>query len=109
MVSKLHLIGLGIKHINNSNISINLLMCLTESIGNSIRHGNATNIFVKIRIKPSSLSMKIIDNGIGFDQKFIKSEGGLRNMKRRISSIGGDFSIHSILNNGTEILFTTPF
>jgi signal transduction histidine kinase len=56
------------------------------------------------------LTITIADNGQGFDQSLTKrNNNGLRNMKNRIETIGGTFSITTSAGTGSTIYLSVPF
>jgi signal transduction histidine kinase len=84
----------------------NVLLRITqEFIQNSIKHSNCKNIFITLNTSYETLwELNIKDDGIGFDQSKIKSNGiGLTNMKNRAEIIGADFSLESRENFGTTL------
>lgn len=61
-----------------------------ESISNAIRHGYATEIFIKIKNDNENIKLLISDNGIVKSQPIIEGEG-FKNMRRKASNAGGKF------------------
>ena len=75
-----------------------LYRILTEMINNSIKHSEATNINVEIKLIENSLYIVFSDNGKGFDIKTKLSEKkglGLNNIINRIKIINGTVEIES--------------
>jgi len=68
-------------------IKTSLYKTIQESITNSLKHGNATEITIKIVTNIKSVEVVITDNGIGCNN-IIKSNG-LNGIENRINSIGG--------------------
>ncbi|WP_066434224.1 sensor histidine kinase [Chryseobacterium sp. CCH4-E10] len=84
----------------------NVLLRITqEFIQNSIKHSNCKNIWITLNTSDEILwELNIKDDGIGFDQSKIKSNGiGLTNMKNRAEIIGADFCLESRKNFGTTL------
>jgi signal transduction histidine kinase len=53
------------------------------------------------------LTIKIVDNGVGIDlQKIRKFGNGLKNIAKRMESIGGSYQIEN--NNGTVTTLRLP-
>lgn len=85
-----------------------IYLIVKEAIHNILKHSRATKVMISLRFA-SSWTIAISDNGIGMggdDPKNI-SGNGLRNMRKRIASIGGYISIAS--ENGTTVLLEIPF
>lgn len=92
----------------NNNIKINIYRIIQEGLQNIDKHANAQNVFIAMDKLNDSISINIIDDGIGFNQN-IKKEGiGLSNMKARMDEINGKFSIESKPQNGTKINLIIP-
>jgi len=84
----------------------NIFLCLKESLNNALKHSNASQIIIDIEIN-SSLKIVIADNGIGIDLQSLRKFGnGLKNIGRRMESIGGTFAIEN--NNGTITTLDLP-
>jgi signal transduction histidine kinase len=49
-------------------------------------------------------SIKITDNGIGFNPETVAKGNGLKNMQKRMSSIDGTIEILSNTNSGTTVI-----
>lgn len=93
-----------------SGIEDHLFRIVQEAVSNTLRHAKATKLEVYLRQDNDTVSLKIIDDGVGFDLERIGNVGtyGLANMKERINSLGGSIKIVSIPNQGTIIDITTP-
>lgn len=82
---------------------------ICESISNSVRHGNATQIDMELSVLFDHISLKITDNGTGFDYENLSEERmglGIRNMRHLIYSLNGRIEIKSEPGNGTRIIAT---
>jgi signal transduction histidine kinase len=83
----------------------NIFLSVKESLNNVAKHSMASKVSLAIDTNENILRIKIADNGRGIDQdKISQFSNGLRNMKRRIESIYGDFIIEN--KQGTTITFT---
>jgi two-component system NarL family sensor kinase len=89
-----------------------LFRIIQESLQNSIKHANASQIDIAFAYLPEELVVTIKDNGKGFDaeEAIQKNSGlGLMNIKTRASLAGGSSSIESRLNKGTTIKINMPY
>ena len=87
----------------------NIFSTLKEAINNCVKHAHATTINIILELDKNSFVLSVIDNGNGIDIKNLKGSGnGLRNMKQRIESIGGQFTINPAAGQGTAIHITVP-
>jgi signal transduction histidine kinase len=84
----------------------NLFLAVKESLNNVLKHANATALTIDISIN-GVLRIVITDNGKGIDLGQVRQFGnGLKNMRRRMESIGGTFEI--INQNGTVTILELP-
>ena len=84
-----------------------LFRIFQESVNNIIKHAGATEIETSLLFDNNTFTLKIHDNGKGFDVEALQKKGGglgLTSMANRAKLIGADFSINSSPQNGTEIL-----
>lgn len=84
-----------------------------EALRNAFRHARARRIEVDIRYDRRQLRLQIRDDGKGIDPQLLRTEGlsghyGLRGMRERAQSLGGELTIWSEVNSGTEIDLTVP-
>ena len=95
-----------------ANQAINLYRIVQEALHNSIKYSESSIVKVEINThefayKPFQLSIRIIDDGKGFDMKELpavnKSNFGLQNMEHRASEIGGTLFIQSTKGIGTVV------
>ena len=57
-----------------------------------------------------SLTLSVVDDGIGFDVERSWGTGlGLISMRERVESVRGTFEIHSRPGNGTRLEIHVPF
>ncbi|MBB6671479.1 sensor histidine kinase [Cohnella nanjingensis] len=90
-----------------------LYRIIAEAIGNAIRHGESSVVDVKLTLRRSSATLRISDNGKGFEgcaarQGSGDSGFGLRNMKALAASLGGNLQIDSGEGSGTRIVVRLP-
>ena len=90
-------------------IEENLFRIVQESLGNALRHANASEIRITIKLKQNQLLLHIKDNGSGFEvsnQK--KGAYGLGSIQERCDEIGGQFRIASRPSEGTLVEVRVP-
>lgn len=92
----------------------NLFRVVQEAASNALRHGNAKKIKVGCSYGNGELSLRIEDDGVGFDVDKVKTKSternsfGLSNMEERIRFMNGSFNIDSQPGRGTRIWITVP-
>jgi two-component system NarL family sensor kinase len=85
-----------------------------EALHNIMKHAKATIINVIIIFDAETFTLKIKDNGVGFDASPLESNNydefglGLRNMYNRAKIINTDFKLTSTIHEGTVITLTLP-
>jgi signal transduction histidine kinase/ligand-binding sensor domain-containing protein len=83
-----------------------------EAIVNAARHAQADRISVELESSDSSLTLRVRDNGTGFDPGTVGSDGashyGLTGMRERAEDIGGHLSIESVEGRGTCVEARVP-
>lgn len=84
----------------------NVFLTVKESLHNIVKYARATEVGLSIHVE-SELSVSIKDNGVGFSNHDNNTGGnGLRNMRRRIESIGGEFAV--LNGQGVTIKLQVP-
>lgn len=97
--------------VGDSLAAINLFRIAQEAISNSIRHGKATKITLRVISKPNFTSLEIADNGCGIDlsRKPENPSGlGMHTMQYRASLLGASLRINATPVGGTSILINLP-
>jgi len=87
----------------------NLFLIFKEGIHNSIKHSGCTRISLDARISGDMLILSLKDNGRGVEEKTEFRGNGIKNMKDRAKTIGGEISLRSRKETGTEIIFRGKF
>lgn len=83
-----------------------ILMTVKESLNNIVKHSQASIIEIETKIMHDLFAISVKDNGIGIPLS-PSSGNGLKNMKTRIESIGGEFSVNCEVK-GTLIELRIP-
>jgi signal transduction histidine kinase/PAS domain-containing protein len=89
-------------------IGYNLLKIAQEAIVNALKHAKPKNLSIVLTYKSSFVSLKITDDGCGFQPSLDNGGFGVLSMSERSDRLGGQLSINSILGQGTEILVEIP-
>lgn len=87
----------------NVNLKRNLLLFLKEAINNIVKHAKADNVSIHFTMTKQVLSLKIIDDGCGFNLNNQVEGNGLASMRNRAELIKGKLSITSKIDSGTHI------
>jgi ligand-binding sensor domain-containing protein/signal transduction histidine kinase len=87
----------------------NVFLAFKEAVHNVIKHAQAHEVWIRLRLQPERFILEVEDNGRGLDKQMInQNRNGLRNMQKRMTDIGGEFSISSGANGGTLVRLTVP-
>jgi len=83
-----------------------LYRIVQEALNNVTKHAQAEQVAIHLIQSGQILRLKIQDDGMGFDVDAAGQSGGmgLKTMQERAESIQAEFSIHSTLNEGSEIV-----
>ena len=73
----------------------NLFLCVKEALNNVCKHSQASQVILRFKQEEGKFNFEIMDNGIGFDND-TSNGNGLSNMRYRMESIGGKFSVVSL-------------
>jgi ligand-binding sensor domain-containing protein/signal transduction histidine kinase len=89
----------------------NVFLAFKESVNNVVKHAHASEAWIRLRLSPENFIFEIADNGRGLgdvNPKAAQMRNGLRNMRKRMEDIRGEFSISPGANGGTLVRLTVP-
>jgi len=72
-----------------------------EALANVVKHARASKVEVVLEFKNGSCSLIVADNGQGFNGSKAQESMGINNMKKRVESLAGTFSLEP--NNGCGV------
>jgi signal transduction histidine kinase len=84
----------------------NLFLLFTEAIHNSQKHANASKVAVTLGFSGSDVTIRVADNGCGFEPDTVREGIGLQSMRDRATQLGGRIHITSAPSVGTTVEFT---
>jgi len=80
-----------------------------ESIANSLRHGNPSNLRINLDYRDRVILLTVMDDGAGFDPSRLDRSGfGVSGMRQRIRALHGTFAITSTPDKGTTVKAEVP-
>lgn len=90
-----------------SDTKMNIYRIIQENLQNVNKYAKAGRCIVMILKTSNKTTIRIWDNGIGFDIKKNKKGIGIKNIKERVKKINGTIKINSKIDKGTtiEIIF----
>lgn len=93
----------------------NIFRIIQEAINNAIKYSSASRIDVTLEQNDLEITIRVADNGQGFDEKLvekrnanIESGRGFFNMYERTEYINGNLNVKSAPGKGTVITLTVP-
>lgn len=87
-----------------AEVQVALYRIAQESINNVIKHSQATQLLIALQYEPEQLTLRIEDNGKGFDQQATSGGMGQTTLRERANAIGASLTIDSAVGQGTRIL-----
>jgi len=81
---------------------------IQEALANVARHSQSDKVDVSLVYNKDAIAVTVQDNGLGFDSKRKPAGMGLRIIKERAESIGGQALIESEPGVGTKVMITAP-
>ena len=85
-----------------------VFLIFKEAVNNIARHSGCTEAEIEVRIENRWLTMKVMDNGPGFNSAKLSEGQGLTSMRSRAKELGGELQIISNDGRGTVVLLTVP-
>jgi two-component system sensor histidine kinase DegS len=91
-------------------LEVMLFRALQELLGNTARHGQATQVKVMLDMGDDRVRVSVDDNGRGFDPDVVQQSNslGLKLIRERAEMLGGNFEIDSAVGRGARISFSVP-
>jgi ligand-binding sensor domain-containing protein/signal transduction histidine kinase len=87
----------------------NVFLAAKEAVNNVVKHSEAKTVWLRLRLEPGRFTLEIEDNGRGLSKDAAdKGRNGLRNMRKRLEDVGGQFSIAPGAEGGTRVSLTAP-
>jgi signal transduction histidine kinase len=85
-----------------------LFLTFKEALNNAARHAHCSRVEVVIGVEGRWLTLRVTDNGSGFDTHADPSGQGLTSMRRRARRMNGTLEIDSVHGKGTTVLLRVP-
>jgi signal transduction histidine kinase len=104
----------GRPRVLDPDVERNLLRVAHEAVTNAVRHAAARTIQVDLSFDNEALSLRVRDDGRGFDPHApLDHSGGnhlgLMGITERAQAMGGELRLSSRLGEGTEVLCRLPY
>ncbi len=94
--------------LTNDLVALTIYQVAKEAIHNAVKHADSPKITVNLSTK-KNLLMMIEDDGSGFDlSQDGLDQNGLRIMRYRAESVGGELEVESVFGDGSIVKLTIP-
>jgi PAS domain S-box-containing protein len=100
--------GVDIAKSYPESLEMHIYRITQELTSNCIKHAHCNRIHVNLMDHGDSLSLSIEDDGVGFDSEMAVNGIGLRNIRSRVSILGGTLSVESSKTSGTLVSVDVP-
>jgi ligand-binding sensor domain-containing protein/signal transduction histidine kinase len=97
----------------DAELRYNLFLALKETLNNIVKHAQATEVWLRLKLAPRRLTLEIEDNGQGLNApgsaagaERLSSGSGLGNLEKRLAAVSGRCEIHSEAGKGTRVAMT---
>ena len=88
---------------SDPRLEVMIYRSIHELVNNALKYAGASRILVQIMQESDRIAFTVQDDGCGFDASNETKGTGLRNIRNRIASFGGNIQIDSKAGEGTEI------
>lgn len=93
----------------DSDVRHQVFLAFKESLTNILKHAGATEVWLRVGMHEGVLQIEVEDNGCGFDSgESGPAHEGLRNMRQRLTDVGGSCEITRCAGGGTKVVFLLP-
>jgi signal transduction histidine kinase/ligand-binding sensor domain-containing protein len=95
-----------------AELRYNLFLALKETLNNIVKHAQASEVWLRLKLEGNHLTLIVEDNGRGLavagvaETDRLRSGYGLGNLARRLESVGGRCAVHSEGGRGTRVEFS---
>jgi PAS domain S-box-containing protein len=80
-----------------------------EALRNIMRHASARQVLVRMSHDAEAIHLQVVDDGVGFDPSAVRPGSlGLRSMRERAESVGGQWALESAPGQGTRLRAHIP-
>jgi len=87
----------------------NVFLAFKEAVNNVVKHAQAGEARVALRLEPGKFILEVADNGRGVgDLSKKQTRNGLKNMRKRLADVHGGFEISPGPAGGTAVRLTVP-
>ena len=80
----------------SEELSVAIFRIFQETLTNIVRHAQATEVDVLLRLTPHAFSMRVSDDGVGmeFSEAYKMKSFGLLGVMERVRGFGGELAVY---------------
>jgi signal transduction histidine kinase len=75
----------------------------SEAVANAARHSAADKLRIYLERADAGMRLRVVDDGVGFDEVPARKGFGLATMRDRAEGLGGKLHVRSRRGSGTEV------
>ena len=100
----------------DAELRYNLFLALKEALNNVVKHAQATEVWLRLKIETDSFTLTVEDNGRGLSSppgtaaaqtsERLATGSGMANLRKRLATVGGDCTVQSNPGQGTRVTMT---
>ena len=105
----------------DAELRYNLFLAVKEALNNVVKHAQATEVWLRLRVEEGGFTLVVEDNGCGCNgqgngngatakagaaQDRLATGSGLPNLQKRLHAVGGRCTVLSVPGEGTHIEMT---
>jgi signal transduction histidine kinase len=87
----------------DDRIELLIYRCAYELVNNALKYADASHIFIQLVQDSDRISLKVEDDGCGFDTEKVVWGMGLENLRTRVTAYDGKLNISSSQGKGTVV------
>jgi len=84
----------------------NVFFSFKEILHNIVKHARATQVSIGLDVTGRRFTLRVRDNGRGFDRTAAVTGHGLRSLRQRAADLGGELAVESEPGKGTTVVLT---
>jgi two-component system, NarL family, sensor histidine kinase DegS len=107
---EVRLTSTGMEQRFESYLEVMVFRAIQELLSNIARHSQASQVKLQVDSSETAVRVSLEDNGKGFEVDKVEEQGGmgLKLIRDRVQMLGGTMEVHSVIGQGTHILFQIP-
>jgi signal transduction histidine kinase len=85
-----------------------IFLMYKEMLANALKHAHAGTIEISVTHRDRTLTVKVSDDGVGFDPSAVTRGNGIRNLRTRAAAMNASFDVESQVGRGSTFCVAVP-